>query len=323
MARGTNFQKGSFYQKTLAGQVRLSGIGVHSGAPAEIVLNPAESGTGIVFVRTDAGTGKGVEATWKSVTSTELCTVVSAADGTSVSTIEHLMAALRAYEIDNVVVEVDGPEMPIMDGSAAPFIEAFESVGIVAQAARRRQVRVLKPVRVAIGDGWGELHPSAETRFEIEIDFPLAIIGRQELSFDLTPEFFRTEIARARTFGRLQDVERLWAKGLARGSSLENSVALDGERVLNPEGLRWSNEFVRHKALDAIGDLALAGMPIVGLYRSYKGGHRINAAIVEALFADETAFEIVEGSMPRREPVQVHAGLAVGLARPAYGPERT
>lgn len=322
MARGS-----SFYQKTLAAPVRLSGIGVHSAAPATVTVNPAESGTGIVFVRTDfADSDGGVAATWQSVTSTELCTVVSTPGGRSVSTIEHLMAALRAYEIDNAIVEVDGPEMPIMDGSAAPFIEAFDNVGIVAQAARRRQVRVLKPVRVEIGDGWGELLPHATTRFEVEIDFPIAVIGRQAIAFDLTPDAFRTEIARARTFGRVQDVEKLWAKGLARGSSLENSVALDGERVLNPEGLRWPDEFVRHKALDAVGDLALSGMPIIGLYRSYKGGHRINAAMVAALFADSSAFEIIEGQgAPRREVARERAavGLAAGLARPAYSPERT
>lgn len=311
--------RNSEFQHTLAGRISLTGVGVHKNAPATVTLNPAEADTGIVFVRTDLADEVVMEATWRSVSATELCTVLAGANGATISTIEHLMAALRALEIDNALIEVDGPEMPIMDGSSAPFVEAIRQVGVLSQAARRSFVKVLKPVRVEIGDGWGELSPCATTRFEVEIDFELKPIGRQSIAFDLTPDVFADDFARARTFGRIQDVERLWQMGFALGASLENSVAVAEDRVLNPEGTRWPDEFVRHKALDAVGDLALSGLPIRGLYRSYKGGHRINAAVLQALFSDPTAYEIVPApTHPRRE--QGHAEIAVASA--AYGPER-
>jgi UDP-3-O-[3-hydroxymyristoyl] N-acetylglucosamine deacetylase len=276
---------GHALQKTLADSVRLSGIGVHSGEPA---------------------------------------TVVADRSGASVSTVEHLMAALAAYGIDNLVVEVDGPEMPIMDGSAAAFVEAIESVGTMTQSAGRRVLRVLKPVRVDSGDAFGELEPWPTARFEVTIAFDTELIGTQSFSFELSPGLFRRELSRARTFGRICDVERLWAMGFAKGSSLDNSIAIAGDRVLNPDGTRWDDEFVRHKALDAVGDIALAGYAIQGLYRSYKGGHRINVAVLKALFADPSAYEIVDLDA-RREPLREvgHAEFGAGVAAAAYGPERS
>jgi len=316
---------GHALQKTLADSVCLSGIGVHSGEPATVVLFPAEPNTGIVFVRSDLDGGHGgISATFRAVAATELCTVVADRSGASVSTVEHLMAALAAYGIDNVVVEVDGPEMPIMDGSAASFVEAIEQVGTVTQSSGRRVLRVLKPVRVDSGDAFGELEPWPTARFEVTIAFDTDLIGTQSIEFELSPGLFRRELSRARTFGRISDVERLWAMGFAKGSSLDNSIAIAGDRVLNPDGTRWEDEFVRHKALDAVGDIALAGYPIQGLYRSYKGGHRINVAVLKALFADPSAYEIVELDA-RRETVREvgHAELGAAVAAAAYGPARS
>ena len=220
--------------------------------------------------------------------------------GAFVSTVEHLLAALSGLNIDNVLVEIDGPEVPIMDGSSAQFVDAIDAVGVVTQARRRRFVKVLKTVRVEQGRCHAELRPAARGfHVDVEIDFEAATIGRQRRAFMLDPEVFRRDISRARTFGFVSDVKKLWQAGFALGSSLENSVALDGEAILNPEGLRYADEFVRHKALDAIGDLALAGAPIIGAYQAYRPGHTLNAAMLKALFADRTAYEIVDDA-PRR-----------------------
>lgn len=285
-------------QTTLARPATLTGVGVHSGKPATIVVHPAESDRGIVFVRTDVSDEVEIPALWSAVTATELCTIVGVGDLT-VATVEHLMAAIRAVGLDNAVVEIDGPEMPILDGCSAAFIAAFDEAGLVAQKAVRRAIRVLRPVRIENGDAWAELVPFDGQRFDVTIDFRTPLIGRQSYVLDLAPGTFRREIARARTFGFMKDVERLWAMGFALGSSLDNSVAIGDDRILNPEGLRWVDEFVRHKTLDAVGDLALAGRPIIGAYRSYKGGHKMNWLMLKALFADESAYEIVGDSVAR------------------------
>lgn len=302
------------FQHTLAGRAILSGIGVHGGMPARIVLAPAAPGHGIEFVRTEAGRPiASIAALSSSVVSTDLCTVLGDDSGTTIATVEHLMAALSALAIDNVVVEIDGPEIPIMDGSAADFVAAIGAVGVVPQPALRRFIRILKPVRVDSGDAFGEFEPWPTRRFEVTIDFEEAVIGSQSIAFDLSADFFTDEMAAARTFGRVADAERLRKMGLARGSSLENSIALADGRVVNPEGTRWVDEFVRHKALDAVGDLALAGHPIIGLYRSFKGGHRINVAILRALFADSTAYEVVEMPALRRMPAFEPRAAAYGF----------
>ena len=306
-------------QTTLRDRVILSGAGVHSNAPAGLILHPSESNSGISFLRTGLPGGRErlIEAKWSQVSMTELCTVLGASDA-SVSTVEHLLAAFSGLGIDNAVVEVDGPELPIMDGSAGDFVDAIDQVGVTQLAAPRRYIKVLKPVRVENGRAFSELRPADRGfRLEVEIDFAAGVIGRQKKVVDLDPVTFRRDIARARTFGFIRDVERLWKAGFALGASLDNTVALDGDRVLNPGGLRFADEFVRHKTLDAVGDLALAGAPLIGCYRSFCGGHKMNVAVLEALFADRSAYQVVE-SQPRREAAR--ADLAFGL-RPAYAPD--
>jgi UDP-3-O-[3-hydroxymyristoyl] N-acetylglucosamine deacetylase len=290
------------FQKTLADRVEINGFGVHRAAPARLILHPAGMDSGIVILRTGlpGGQERLIEAKWSNVTQTALCTVLGDSTGASVATVEHLIAALAGLNIDNVMIEIDGPEVPIMDGSAAQFVDAIDSVGVTTQARRRGFIKVLRTVRVEQGRSHAELRPAARGfRLDIEIDFDAAAIGRQRRVFDLDPDVFRRDISRARTFGFVSDVKKLWQAGFALGSSLENSVALDGDAILNPEGLRYADEFVRHKALDAIGDLALAGAPIIGVYDAYRPGHTINRAMLEALFADRSAYEIVDGARRR------------------------
>ncbi|SDR35840.1 UDP-3-O-[3-hydroxymyristoyl] N-acetylglucosamine deacetylase [Pseudovibrio sp. Tun.PSC04-5.I4] len=310
-------------QTTLADSVTLNGIGVHSGGPASITLHPADANSGIVFHRSTRDGYVETEANWKHVTATSLCTVLGDPHENGISTVEHLMAALRGMGIDNVTAYIDGPEMPIMDGSSEAFVEAIEQVGVKTLNAKRRFIRIKEKVRYVSGDQWCELNPHDGTRFDITIDFDHAKIGRQQLTFDLTPDVFRKDISRARTFGSVQDVEKLWKLGFAMGSSLDNSIALDGDRILNPEGTRWTDEFVRHKSLDAIGDLALAGLPILGEYRSYKGGHRMNHCILVELFKNPDAFEVVEADVALEERhvrEKGHAELIGGLQAAAFGP---
>lgn len=306
-------------QTTLRQSTGLSGIGVHSGQTVSMVLHPADADTGICFNRTmlDGGRECDIPADHRHVGATEYCTSVGAS-GASVATVEHLMATLSALQIDNVVVEIDGPEVPVMDGSAEPFIAAIDQVGVAMLAAPRRYIKVLKPVRVEIGDGFGEFVPHDGMRVEIEIDFANPLIGRQVYAAEIDGERFRAELARARTFGFLADVEKLWTRGFARGASLDNAIVIADDRIVNPEGLRFTDEFVRHKALDAIGDIALAGAPIIGCYRSYKGGHRLNSEALAALLADETAFEIVEPQVRRDAG---HAKLPAGVGAVAFGPD--
>ncbi|MGB6117280.1 MAG: UDP-3-O-acyl-N-acetylglucosamine deacetylase, partial [Mesorhizobium sp.] len=237
--------------------------------------------------------------------------------GLHVATVEHLMAALAGMGIDNVMIEIDGAEVPILDGSAAPFVDAFEQAGIQQQDVRRRYIRVIKPVRIDAGPAFAEFRPYDGTRFEVEIDFDSPAIGRQTYAADLNPTRFREDISRARTFGFMKDVERLWAAGYALGSSLENSVVIgDDHRVINVGGLRYGDEFVRHKTLDAIGDLALAGARFIGCFRSFRGGHRLNAAALRRLLSDQSAFEIVEATRGPRG----RASEMVAVAAPVYAP---
>lgn len=280
---------------------------------------------GFIFVRTGLEeTDREVPAVAASVTATDFQTVLGDREGPLVSTSEHILAALRGMGVDNATIEVDGPEVPIMDGSAAAFVAAIDQAGIVTQSASRRFIQILKPVQVAIGDSFGELRPHAGGfRVEVEIDFTSPVIGRQTYSLDLSPESFRREVSRARTFGFMSDTARLWSAGFALGASFENSVVFDEDRLLNPEGLRYSNECVRHKVLDAIGDLTLAGLPLLGAYRSIRPGHKLNHAVLTALLADRSAWRVVEAETARRSRGHVEAGvgLAGGLIAPAYGPD--
>jgi UDP-3-O-[3-hydroxymyristoyl] N-acetylglucosamine deacetylase len=308
------------HQTTLRAAVSLSGVGVHSGDEVKIILHPAEANHGISFLRTSLAGDRDrlIDARHLAVTATELCTVIGDRESGAVATIEHLMAAFAGLGIDNVLVEIDGPEVPILDGSAAPFVDAIDQVGIVAVNASRRYLKVLKAIRVTQGRAFAELLPNERAfRLDVEIDFPSPVIGRQRKAVDLSAAVFRREISRARTFGFMRDVEKLWGAGFALGASLENTVALGENGVINPEGLRYADEFVRHKLLDAVGDLSLAGLPLLGTYRSYCGGHRLNFAVLETLFSSRSNYTIVDGGV-RRETGYADLG---NIVVPAYAPE--
>lgn len=284
------------FQTTIAKRISVSGAGVHSGAPVTLSFLPAAVNTGIVFnVIDSAGVRHPIKALVSEVGATDLSTKLANVEGITISTIEHVMAAIAGSGIDNMVLEIDGPEVPIFDGSSAAFLEAFDEAGLSQQSAKRRYIRILKSSRVESGASWAEFIPYEGTRYEVEIDFETPVIGRQKFAGDMDDAVFRKEISRARTFGFMRDVERLWTAGLALGSSLDNSLVIgDDNTVINPGGLRYPDEFVRHKTLDAIGDLSLAGAPFIGCFRSYRGGHRLNASAVRALLADPSAFEIIE-----------------------------
>ncbi len=305
------------YQTTLKRRLSLSGVGVHSGKPVSIHFSPADPDTGIVFTRTDLDGEREIRALVAEIGATDLCTVLGDPAGAHVATVEHLMAALFALGIDNVSIEIDGPEVPILDGSAAQFVEAFDQVGKEEQGVKRRYIRVTKPVRIESGASWAEFRPYTGTRFEIDIEFDSPAIGRQFYAADVDPDTFRKDVSRARTFGFMKDVERLWAAGYALGSSLENSVVIgDDHKVINVGGLRYGNEFARHKMLDAMGDLALAGARFIGCFRSWRGGHRLNAAALRRLLSDRSAFEIVETQRQGRG----RSAELIAVNAPVYAP---
>src|SRR5215213_2900792 len=312
-------------QTTLRSQATVTGVGVHSGLPISLTLGPAPVDAGFIFVRTGLDEAdREVPAIAESVTATDLATVLGDREGPLVSTAEHVLAALRGMGVDNAFIEVDGAEVPIMDGSAAAFVAAIDQAGIINQSAARRFIQVLKPVQVALGDSFGELRPhAAGFRAEVEIDFANPVIGRQSYMLDLNPERFRREICRARTFGFMNDTAQLWSAGFALGASFENSVVFDETRLLNSEGLRYGDECARHKVLDVIGDLALAGLPLLGAFRSVRGGHKLNHAVLTALMADRSAWRVVESEAARRTRglVEAGAGMVGGLIAPAYGPD--
>ncbi len=300
-------------QTTVADQIVLSGIGVHQDRPARAVIHPAEANSGITFLRTNLPSGRErlIEARNTFVRDTRLCTVIGDDTGASIATIEHLMSALVGLGVDNALVEVDGPEVPILDGSSRLIVEALDQVGLRSLGASRKVIKVLRPVVVEHGNSLVELLPrESGFRLDVEINFDNRAIGRQVYGFDLDPRRYRREIASARTFGFMRDVERLWKAGLALGASLDNTIAVGEDGVVNREGLRFPNEFVRHKLLDAIGDLALAGHAIQGHYKAFCPGHKLNVMVVDALLADRANYAIVE---PLRRSTR-----AVGeLLRPA------
>jgi len=278
-------------QRTVKTTVRCQGVGLHTGATVTMTISPAEPNTGIVFLRTDlSGPAAAIQARWDNVVDTRLCTVVGNAQGTTVGTVEHLMSALAGCGVDNALVALDNIEVPIMDGSAAPFVEAIERVGTVTQNAPRRVIRILKPVTVKDGGKSATFTPDEVTTYSFEIDFDNAVIAHQSHEVELDGESFKDEISRARTFGFLHEVEGLRKMGLARGGSLDNAVVISGDTVLNEGGLRFNDEFVRHKILDAVGDLYLAGAPIVGHFHGVRSGHALNNQLLRALFADHSAW---------------------------------
>lgn len=303
-------------QTTVASEIILSGKGVHSGAVASVVIHSADADTGLRFVLTrNSKPIADIPADYRSVANATLCTVLADKRGNAVATVEHLLAAMRGLGVDNAYIEIDSSEVPIMDGSAAPFVAAIDDCGIRELNAPRKFIKVLKPIRVEDGDCWGELSPYHGFSLDVEIDFDTPLIGRQRLKADLTPTYFRDQLSSARTFGFMRDVEKLWAAGKALGASLDNTVAIADDRVVNPNGLRFVDEFVRHKTLDAVGDLALSGPPLLGSYRSLRGGHRLNTMMLKAMFADRSAWAYEHAPMrPWREPGRPEAGFALSQA---------
>jgi UDP-3-O-[3-hydroxymyristoyl] N-acetylglucosamine deacetylase len=302
-------------QTTIAREIELTGTGVHSGAPVALILHPAEADTGFKFVVTKRGRLVAeIAAHVDNVKNLTLCTVIGNDDGVTISTVEHLLAALRGLSIDNCYIEVDSKEMPIMDGSSAHFVDAIDDAGIRELNAPRRFIKVLKPIRVEDGDCWGEIAPHSGFHLDVEINFDTPLIGRQRIVHEMSPGVFRHELSRARTFGFMSDVERLWKAGLALGANLSNTVAIGDDRVINREGLRHPDEFVRHKMLDAVGDLSLSGLPLLGAFKSVRGGHRLNANVLKALFADTSAWAVVQA--PR---VREHLSFGMGMPALAAG----
>jgi UDP-3-O-[3-hydroxymyristoyl] N-acetylglucosamine deacetylase len=278
-------------QATIKTPVSLSGVGVHSGEPATLTILPAEPSSGIVFRRTDInGVGAYIPARFDRVTETRLGTSLTNRHGVSVATVEHLLAAFAGLGIDNASVEIDSAEIPICDGSASAFVRVLDRAGIAFSSVSRRRIRVLRPVEIIDGDRRVALVPADRLTIAYEIEFTAKAIGRQSVEFDVTPHTFRNELACARTFGFAHEVEQLRAAGFARGGSLDNAVVIgeDGA-VLNPEPLRFVDEFVRHKALDALGDLALSEAPLIARYEGRKAGHELNNRLLRALFSDPCA----------------------------------
>ena len=286
------------HQQTLASIARTVGIGLHSGTRVELQLRPAAVNTGIVFRRTDLDPVVEIAASAAAVGDTRMASTLEQ-DGTKIATVEHLMSALAGLGVDNCYIDVDAPEIPIMDGSAASFVFLIRSVGVVRQQAPRRFVRVLKPVEVREGEGatakWARLEPhfGFKLRFSIDFNHPAIDSTTQDVEVDFSRDSYVTAVARARTFGFVNEVEALRAVGLALGGSFENAIVMDEYRVLNTDGLRSGDEFAKHKILDAMGDLYLLGRPLVAAYRAHRSGHALNNKLLRALLADATAHELV------------------------------
>ncbi|MGQ0741041.1 MAG: UDP-3-O-acyl-N-acetylglucosamine deacetylase [Alphaproteobacteria bacterium] len=278
-------------RKTLASEAVANGVALHAGVRARLRLLPAPVDAGIVFRRGDLANAE-VAALWSNVSETRLGTVISG-NGASVGVVEHLLSALAGAEVDDCIAEVDGPEPPILDGDSLSYLAVIERAGVREHGGRRKTIRVQKPVRVGDDAEWAELEPAPRAEFHFEIEFPTPVIGRQKFEFAFSPEGYRKDIAPARTFGFLKDAEKLRAAGFARGSNAENTLVLDGERIVNAGLQRFRDEFVRHKILDAIGDLKLAGAPICGRYEARRASHKLNNSLLRALFADPANYEIV------------------------------
>ena len=276
-------------QRTLAATVSCSGVGLHSGSEITLDLLPAPADSGIVFIRTDADDAC-IAARWDNVVDTRLCSVLANQDGVAIGTVEHVMAALAGCGIDNAEIRVSGAEVPIMDGSSEPFVKLIREAGVVEQAASRRIIRVLKSVEVDLGNAKARLDPAEKQEFDLEIDFANKVIDRQSTSLSVVNGAFCKELAGARTFALLSEVEAMRAAGLAKGGSLDNAIVVGDDGILNDGGLRYDDEFVRHKMLDAVGDLYLAGATVVGRFSGVCSGHAANNKLLRALFADDTAW---------------------------------
>lgn len=300
-------------QCTIDKAVAISGIGLHSGERINMTLRPAESGTGVVFHRLVGPQTVSIPARAENVVDTRLATVLGRGE-VRISTVEHLLATLAAYGIDNLHIDIDGPEVPVMDGSAAPFATLIEAAGLRKLSKSRTYLAIRQPVTVTDGEKRVNIIPSRFFRITYDIAFEHPCISLQQRSLKVTAETFRRELASARTFGFLRDVERLKAIGLARGGSLDNAIVIDDEQILNPEGLRFPDEFVRHKIIDAIGDLSLIGYPLLGHVRAYKAGHDINHQLVEKILANPHCWQLLE--FPEE-----HLLEALRLPLPDFSPE--
>lgn len=300
-------------QHTIAEKISCTGIGLHSGEPVQITLRPARAGSGVVFVRTDLPQPVEIPARPESVAATRYATTLGRGRAT-VGTVEHLLAAIYSLGIDNLRVEVHGPEIPVMDGSSASFVFLLRAAGLFEQPVPRARLKIQRPFEIRDGERRIRVEPAAGLRIDYAIDYAHPAIGRQELAgLSVDGESFETELCRARTFGFLHEVQTLWQNGLARGGNLDNTVVLDEERVLNRDGLRWPDEFVRHKALDLVGDLALLGMPLEGHVVVERGGHALHQRLLAELLANRSAWRVVgPASAPRAsgQPVVVAAGLS-------------
>lgn len=282
-------------QRTLAGALEFSGFGVHSGLPVTLTIEPAAPDSGYTITRTlDNGRKVGpVQVHFSRVTRTTLCTTLDLGESVSVATIEHVLSALSGLGVDNAHIRVTGAECPILDGSAWPYVQAIMSVGLEIQPASRKYLKIVRQVLVRHNEASAALEPYNGRMLDLEIDFESRVIGRQRMIFDWTPRKYHDDVSRARTFGFVRDAKILRQAGYALGSSLDNSITVHEDRILNPGGLRYEDEFVRHKLLDAVGDLALCGLPIYGRFRSYRGGHALNALVLHGLFASDLNYEIV------------------------------
>lgn len=281
-------------QQTLARKVSCVGVGLHSGQNVSMTLRPAEENSNITFIRRDvSGFNPEVSAHYLNVSHTNLGTTISNDEGTMVSTIEHLMAALWGCGVDNAIVELDGPEVPIMDGSSEPFVFLIECAGIKQQEAPRKVIRIIKPMEIHDGQKHVIATPADDFSVSLEIDFSSKAIARQKCTFSSKDISFKTDLCRARTFGFEHEVTQLQQMGLARGGSLENAIVVSGDKVLNKEGLRYANEFVRHKVLDCIGDFYLTGCRLLGNFSGYRSGHDLNNRLLRSIFADKSAWEVV------------------------------
>lgn len=278
-------------QRTLKAAINCTGVGLHSGHKISMTMHPAGINHGVVFRRTDVEGGNAlIQARWDRVVDTRLCSVLGNEDGVTVGTVEHVMAALAGCGVDNVEIELSGAEVPIMDGSSEPFVFLIESAGVVEQDAPRRVIRVLKRIEVGYGSGHVAISPAETQVIDFQIDFNSTVVKRQEMSLKVVNGAFRKELSKARTFGFLHEVEALWEAGLAKGGSLDNAIVVSHDGIMNEDGLRYDDEFVRHKVLDAIGDLYLAGAPVIGRFEGVCSGHAANNKLLHALFADDDAW---------------------------------
>lgn len=296
-------------QATLKKMVAFQGVGLHSGAPAQLEIHPAPAGHGIVFRRVDLFPAVDIPARWDRVTPSKLCTLLDDGAGTTLSTVEHVMAALAGTGIHNALVKVDSPEVPILDGSAAPFARGILRAGIAMQQADLRVIRVLRPVEVRQGEAFARLSPADHLEIDFQIDFTDTAIGHQQKRLDMANGAFLRELADSRTFCRQADVDAMRRNGLALGGTYLNAVVVDGARVLSPGGLRHADEAVRHKMLDAMGDLALAGAPLLARYTGHRAGHAMTNRLLRALFADPSAWRL-ESCSPGLEHRLPGAGIA-------------